>query len=211
MSEPDSDISFEEVPIVLDKYPRTENVICRFGRKIHWSGGVFNKKTLTIAEGTPLPEKFTFCSGQFTLVVGNDLSITFNGEKLPESLIKRIPVDLGGSMAQAGSVAYTAPSGQPPFNPVQGSSRSDVFEDSNTINSHRTLTGTSCSEPGPTVLGPIDMVDTLASVASPTSVPDNRLFVIVDQDVPVFGDYFNQGEQVKPQDRIGMVYSCEMC
>lgn len=94
MSDSEADLSFEEPPVYYELYPRTEKVTCRFGRKIQWSHGAFNKKSLLIAEGTPLPATFPFGMGQFSLLVDRDLSVSFNGEKLPDSLISRVPENL---------------------------------------------------------------------------------------------------------------------
>jgi hypothetical protein len=48
---------------------------------VQYGKGQFNKRTLTLEEGTPLPATFVSGKGQFTFVVHPDLSVTFNGKK----------------------------------------------------------------------------------------------------------------------------------
>jgi hypothetical protein len=91
MSDSEGDISFEEPPVYYEQYPRTEKVTCRFGKKIQWTHGHFSKKSILIAEGTPLPATFPFGMGQFNIIVDRDLSISFNGTRLADGLVSRVP------------------------------------------------------------------------------------------------------------------------
>jgi hypothetical protein len=46
---------------------------------VPFKGRLFNKKKLSLHEGTPLPATFEYGNGAFIFVVGQDLSVTFNG------------------------------------------------------------------------------------------------------------------------------------
>ena len=129
----DSDISFEEEKEEYNTYPRTEKLTCRFGKKITWAGGIFNKKSIVIVEGKPLPATFSFGKGQFSLVVGKDLSVTFNGTKLEDSLVERTPEELVFSPSLATSTpVITRTSSDLPSSPGsrQNNSALDILNDS---------------------------------------------------------------------------------
>jgi hypothetical protein len=43
---------------VYEQYPQSEHIVIRFGYDIPCDGRSFNRKTLTVAAGTPLPTSF---------------------------------------------------------------------------------------------------------------------------------------------------------
>jgi hypothetical protein len=212
MSESIADISFEELPVHHEIYPRTEEVICRFGKKILWSGREFNKKTLIIAEGTPLPAKFPFCGGQFILVVDNDLSVSFNGKKMAESLITRIPVDIDVEPSVVDSLDPRGLPGPSRATSVSCLSGSVVFEDSIYTGSPMDLT--SSSLPGPSGHGLPDLASSAqagtsgSAARSETTTP---LFVFVDSgDVDMFSNDVNGSRPENRNDTLGMDSSCNI-
>jgi hypothetical protein len=101
------DISWEELPDIEDlheTYPHDEQIVARIAPMVH-QGRIFNKKTITIAQGTPLPAKFPMANGALVFVVEKNLSISFNGEQIPADKVSRTQLTLSASANNSNSTA----------------------------------------------------------------------------------------------------------
>lgn len=62
-------------------------IIFRFAQHIEYKNQRFNKRTITVAGGTPLPASFPFADGAFVIEINSDLSITLNGVRYVGSFL----------------------------------------------------------------------------------------------------------------------------